>query len=98
LQASAYLTRFAGVKVTHIRTTEVGGHDHISELKLETGAQMTAAEMIDAITAGEKYSMIVPEGRPNAGAHMAITVETCADCIDRVLVAKEPARLHRGGS
>lgn len=85
------------MKVTHIRTEEVGGHQHISEVRLENGRTMSAADMIAAIDHGDKYSMIVPEGKLNAGAHMAITIETCADCIDRVLVAKHPARLHRGG-
>ena len=96
MQAPAYLVRFASVKVTHIRTEEVGGHKHISEVRLENGRTMSAADMIIAITKGDKYSMIVPEGRINAGAHLAITVETCADCIDRVLVAKEPARIQGG--
>lgn len=85
------------MKVTHIRTQEVRGHDHISAVKLETGKVFDAAELMSAIESGERYTMVIPKGKPHAGREVDLVIATCNDCTDRVLSAPTPPNEHRGG-
>lgn len=79
-------------RVVAARRREVGGHVHITMLKLDDDTQIPAAEVVRQIDAHEAhYTMIPPPGSAayeafmETGLPLLLQVRQCPDCTERVV-------------
>lgn len=81
-------------RIVAVRHAEVGGHTHITDVKLADGSTERATRLIAAINDHEAhYTMIPPEGTPayqawqESGLPLLVQTRQCPDCNEEVLFA-----------
>lgn len=94
VQPEAVTDRVGEREVVAVRRVSVGGHEHITAVKLRDGSVETAETVLARIKAHEYHYVITPvpgmrgyEEHARTGKRLLLQAQACPDCGEEVLWA-----------